>query len=177
MTTTSSDLGARLSTHRGSFAAGGWAWYVGAVLLLASVSWLVRFVEALGAPEGAWLEPLVTAGACVLFGALILLAPALRLAQSVDVFERGLVHRRPWGERTVRSDEASSVQHTLHRGRGGSYDEVEIALRDGSTLALTGLANSEQLVAFVRAWTAGPPPAARAGGYSPPEAGGWTPPT
>lgn len=167
--------------------AGGWGWYVGGILVLSSIAWLIGFFKALISGQGGALEQLAMMAVAVLVGLLFLAAPVLRLAQAVEVFEHGLVHRRPWGAKTIRRDQVAAVQHIVHRSRNGSHDEVEIHLRGGGSASIVGISGAEQIVAFVRSWAGGaaPPPSssgwtppASGGGWTPPSSGGgWTPPT
>jgi hypothetical protein len=115
-------------------------------------------------------------------GALLLIVPVLRWRQVVTCYERGLSWKRLIGEKTVRRDEVQDVVFIAHRGRYGNYDEVEIRTASG-TLAITGIADAQQLVNHLRAWlgAAAPPRASgpQGGGWTPPpgSGGGWTPPT
>ncbi len=173
-----SELGQLISRHRGSFLAGGWGWYVGGILLLSSVAWLIGFFKALIAGDGNPLEQLVMMFFAVLVGLLFLIAPVLRLAQAVEVFEHGLVHRRPWGATTIRRDQVAAARRITHRSRGGAYEEVELELRDGGAISFTGIGGAEQIVAFARSWIGGGAPAPSPGGWTPPSSGGgWTPPS
>ena len=173
-------MGNKLGTHRSSFAGIGWTIYVGAIALLAAPANLLGAGKGEVSPIG---ERLAMAGICLVVGALLL--PALmRLRQVVDVFERGMVLRRLLGTKTINAVDVQSVKHIHHSSRNGSYEEVELELKNGTSHSINGIKQADQLVAYIRAWgRAGAPAAALghaapAGGWTPPvQAGGWRPPS
>jgi hypothetical protein len=174
------ELGNKLGTHRSSFAGIGWTIYVGALALLAAPANLLGLGQGKVSPFG---ERLTMAGLCLVVGVLLLLPTLMRLAQVVDVFERGMIWRRLLGTKTINAVDVQSVKHIHHSSRNGSYEEVELELRDGTSYSINGIKQAEQLVAYIRAWgRAGAPAAALgqgapAGAWAPPhQAGGWRPP-
>jgi hypothetical protein len=171
------DLGQPISSHRGSFLAGGWAWYVGALLVLSSVAWAFQFLKALVSGDGHGFEQLAMGLSAITVGLLFLIAPVMRLMQSVQVFERGLVWKRLVGTKTLRRDEVVGAELIIHRSRSGMREQVLVHLEGERTESIVGIQGAEQIVSFLRAWaqTSGSPVTA-AGGRTPPSAGGWTPP-
>jgi hypothetical protein len=170
------EMGNKLGTHRSSFAGIGWTIYVGLILLAAAAANLVGTGQGKVAP---FSERLTMAAICLVIGLLLLLPGLMRLKQVVDVFERGLVWQRLLGTRTINAADVKNVTHTLHTGKSGQYDEVELELNDGKSYSINGIKEATQLVAYIRAW--GRPPAAApagAAGWAPPgqAAAGWTPP-
>ena len=167
----SSDNGSRSIAGRSARAR--WLWYIGAVLLLSGV---------VGVGRGAW--SLITVGEAgylgtgiiaLLIAPLLLIVPILRWRQTVEVFERGLVHQRLLGTAIIRREEVRSVQWIRHTSRQGSHDEVDIALASGRSHSMVGIDAPEQLCNFVRAWTQAPVAQAPVG-WQPPPQGGWQPP-
>ena len=84
-------FGQRVSTHRGTFGAGGWLWYLGFLFLLSGVVGLVKAGAA-----GDWGQAL-TGVTALGVGGVVLIVPLLRWQQTVDVFERGFVWKRLYG--------------------------------------------------------------------------------
>jgi hypothetical protein len=142
----SNELGARVSTHAGTIAAGGWWWYIGGVLLVSGV---------LGAAKGDF-GALAVASAVAL---AVLVLPVLRWKQRVDVYERGLVWTRLLGPVTIGAKEVVDTTLTRNIGRMGETLELEIELANGKTHTLVGLEGTDQIRSFVVAWTARPEPA------------------
>jgi hypothetical protein len=158
--------------------AGGWFWYVGGVLLAASVAWIAKGLAALTGPPGSALaavpddalSALGTAGACALAGVLFLVVPVLRWRQSVEVFERGIVWRRWPRTITLAGEEVRAVRLIHHRRRAGSYSEVVVQRADGSRLSMAGVERPEQLANLIAAFAQ---PAAVSAA---PAIGAWVPP-
>jgi hypothetical protein len=173
------ELGNKLGTHRSSFAGIGWTIYVGAIALLAAPANLLGSGQGKVSPFG---ERLTMAGICLVVAVLLLLPALTRLKQVVDVFERGMLLHRLLGTKTINAADVQSVKHIHHSSRNGSYEEVELELKDGTSHSINGIKQADQLVAYVRAWGRGGAPAAAPGqgapaGWTPPaQAGGWRPP-
>jgi hypothetical protein len=176
------EMGNKLGTHRSSFAGIGWTIYVGAVALLAAPANL--FGLGSQGKVSPFSERLGMAGVCLVVGVLLLLPALIRLRQVVDVFERGMILHRLLGTKTINAADVRSVKHVHHTSRNGSYQEVELELKDGTSQSINGIKEAEQLVAYIHAWgRAGAPAAApgqvvpTAGAWTPPaQAGGWRPP-
>ncbi len=161
---TEPDFGAPLRSHRGTFAAGGWLWYLGGVSLLAGFFMLLpdtpsstRLPNSPPPPVATFAERMSLAtwafGAAVAFLAL----PVLRLRQVVEVHEFGFVWRRLLrGPRRVHRGDVTGV--TLESSR--SNVTVVVARRKGFDLRMVGLKDADQLARFVAPLA--PPPAAPA---------------
>ena len=174
------EMGNKLGTHRSTFAGIGWTIYVGALALLAAPANLLGTGQGKVSPLG---ERLTMAGICLVVGVLLLLPALMRLRQVVDVFERGMLLHRLLGTKTINAADVQSVKHIHHSSRNGSYEEVELELRDGTSHSINGIKQGDQLVAYIRAWGRAGAPAAALGhgapaaGWAPPAgAGGWRPP-
>lgn len=178
----SAPLGQRISIHRGSFLAGGWSWYLGAIFLLcafygapSAILGLARGEESVGGACGM--------AAVGLLGPLLLISPVLRWRQTVEMFEHGMVWTRLYGAVTVRREEVSGVEHIYHSGRSSTYHELVVHLRDGGQLVITGINEADQIASFLRSWSHGGVAGGFANGapiassgWQPPQPGGWTPP-
>jgi hypothetical protein len=178
----SANLGRSIGKHRGTFAAGGWFWYLGGVLVLAGIVGLTRINNP---PPGQTAGSIaMTALAGAVAGALCLLMPISRWRQSVEVFEHGFVWTHMLGARTVARADIAGVELLTKYTKMGSVTKVIVALRSGRRVTLTGLENPEQLSNFLRATPApaaqawAPPGAAPAPAWVPPGGvpGGWRPP-
>jgi hypothetical protein len=110
----SSALGRELGRHDGRILAGGWLYYIGALLAAASVTWI------LATP---WLGAVATAILVV----AALLAGWRQRDQSVTVYERGVVWRRGRDTKVVRWDE---VTHVMAQTVDEQYI-LTITTRDG----------------------------------------------
>lgn len=172
------ELGNRLGTHRSSFAGIGWTIYVGVIAVLAALANL--FGAGSQGKASPLEERLAMAAICLVVGALLLLPALMRLKQVVDVFERGMLVRRLLGTKTINAADVQSVKQIHHHGRNGSYQEVELGLKDGTSHSINGIKEADQLVAYIRAWGRAGAPAQVApaiSGWTPPaQAGGWRPP-
>jgi hypothetical protein len=177
------DFGNRVSTHRGTISAGGWAWYIGLVLVAAGVFGVGKTAFSLitGAPG---VDSALASVAGLVIGPLILILPVLRWRQTVEVFERGLVWTRLYGTVTVPREKVRAARWIQHRSRNGSHDEIEIDLVDGG-LSIVGIDQPEQLRNFVSSWAQAPVMMQQAQGawaqpqqqpQSPWGPGGWRPP-
>jgi hypothetical protein len=103
----------------------------------------------------------------------------------VTCHENGLVWTRLIGTKTIGRGAVKSATLIGHRGRYGNYDEVEIRTSDG-TVSIKGIAEAQQLANHLHAWLSSGPashargpetPSPSGSGWSPPESGGWIPPT
>jgi len=168
------EMGHKLGTYRSSFAGIGWTIYVGGVFVLAAPANL--FGMGAQGKVSPFSERLTMAGICLVLGALLLLPAFMRMKQVVEVFERGLVWQRLLGTRTINAADVQNVKHVQHTGRNGSYEEVELALKDGSNYSINGIKQADQLVAYVRAWGRASAVPVGAPAYAAPAAGGWRPP-
>jgi hypothetical protein len=158
--------------------AGGWLWYVGGVLLAASVAWIAKGVAALASTPGIALGSLPddaiaalgNAGGCLVAGLLFLVVPVLRWRQSVEVFERGLVWRRWLGTVSLAAQDVHGVRLIHHRRRAGSYTEVVVERASGRRLSIAGVERPEQLANLIAAF------AQPAAFPAAPGVGAWIPP-
>ena len=167
-------MGRKLGTHGSTMGGVGWTLYVGALLALSGV------VSLLGLTADAAKMPLATrlgtGGAGLVIGWLLLLPGLMRLKQSVEVFERGLIWHRLFGAKTLTAADIQGLKLIHHTSRNRQYDELELQLKNGGSYSINGLKNPEQLAAYIRAWSNPLPAAAAPGGWAPPAAGGWRPP-
>jgi hypothetical protein len=109
----------------------------------------------------------------------------LRWRQTVDVFERGFVWKRLYGERQVARAEIRNATMITHHSRQGTRVEVKVELANGKSCSIVGVEQPEQLTNLLRAAPpSGYQPAANVGavaaapvnpqsGWAP---GGWKPP-
>jgi hypothetical protein len=167
-------MGNKLGTHRSSFAGIGWTIYVGAIALLAAPANLLGMGSQ--GKVSPFSERLSMAGICLVVGVLLLLPALMRMKQVVEVFERGLVWQRLLGTKAINAADVQSVKHIQHTGRNGNYEEIELALKDGSSYSINGIKEADQLVAYIRAWGRAAAPPAAAPAYAAPAVGGWRPP-
>jgi hypothetical protein len=156
-------FGTHLSSHRGTIGAGGWLWYVGAILIAATIANLAKAQIALAAASAV--------------GAGFALAVAVsRLRQSVEVYEHGLVWEQLFGTTTIAAEDVRGATLVHNQRRTGYYVEVRIALKRGGNRSIIGVTGAEQLRAYVAAWgrvpSAEPLPSAGARGAL----AGWVPP-
>jgi hypothetical protein len=174
------DLGRSIAVHRGTFSAGGWFWYIGGVLLLAGVVGPIRAVIA-PTPDQVQMglaQVLLTGGAALVVGSLVLIVPVLRWRQQVGLFENGFVWTSLSGTKSVTRDQVRGVQLTRYRSRMGTYAKVEVTLADGRKLAISGVDQAEQLANVIGTF-GHPQPVAAApspGWAAPAVGGGWRPP-
>ncbi|MEO8902747.1 MAG: hypothetical protein ABI488_12010 [Polyangiaceae bacterium] len=171
-------LGRRVSLHRGSFAAGGWSWYLAGICLVAGVLGLVHGVAGDS-------QQLVTGALALGVGIVLLIMPVLRWKQSVEVFERGFVWTRLSGTVQVAREEIRNVTLITHRSRQGTRVEVKVDLTNGKTRSIVGVQQPEQLANLLRAAPSSSPqdfapntvvagaPGSPQQGWAP---GGWKPP-
>lgn len=147
------------STHRGSFLAGGWFWYVGLILLASAVASVVKGEWAMG-------------GLSLLIGVGLLVMPVLRWKQTLLITDAGFTWTRLTGVEEVSRDKLRKVTLIHHRSRNGSYEELEVELSDGRTLGITGVERAEEAANLLHAFTRGPaaPPAKVASGWKAPGA-------
>jgi hypothetical protein len=147
-------LGRSIAVFKGTFASGGWLWYIGAVLLAAAIANTAK-------GEG------ILALASFVAGLLCLVAPVLRWQQRVELFEGGMVWQRLLGTVTVPREVITAVQQIEHRSRQGVRHELVVERRDGRSLSIVGIERMtqlrEQLLSLGR-------PAAVATGWVPPGA-------
>lgn len=145
------DLGPALSTHKGRFAAGGYLWYLGTLMLVFG-AWAV-----VSAPfTGDWAR----AGNGVLAVVVVPLVvawPAYKLRQTLTIHQNGFVWERPfraplvvrWAE--VRGVHVSQVyeRRTLHTK--GMHLEIQITLEGGREVVVTNdLDKIEDLQGYLR---------------------------
>jgi hypothetical protein len=173
------ELGQRVSSHRGTFGAGGWLWYLAIILLLSGVVGLVKGGAA--GDSDQMLTGVLALGA----SAVTAIVPLLRWRQTVDVFERGFVWKRLYGERQVARAEIRNATMITHHSRQGTRVEVKVELANGKSCSIVGVEQPEQLTNLLRAAPpSGYQPAANVGavaaapvnpqsGWAP---GGWKPP-
>ncbi len=126
------------STHRGSFAAGGWLWYVGGLVLISGV---------LGLAQGTGLMGVVS----LLIGAGLLVMPVLRWKQTLVLDDEGLTWTRLTGVTKVSRAQLKQVTLIHHRGRNGNFEELEVVLADGGTLSIIGVEQAEQAASTLHA--------------------------
>jgi hypothetical protein len=156
-------FGARLSSHRGTIGAGGWLWYVGAILVAATIANLATAQLALGAAAAV--------------GAGVALSVAVsRLRQSVDVYERALVWEQLGGTTTIAAEDVRGATLVHNHRRPGYYVEVRIALKRGGNRSIIGVTDAEQLRNYVSAWTRVPAAALLPGAGAQGALAGWVPP-
>jgi hypothetical protein len=141
-------FGQRVSTHRGTFGAGGWLWYLAFIFLL---SGLVSLAKAGAA--GDWGQAL-TGVTALGVGVIVLIVPVLRWQQSVDFFEHGFVWKRLYGVLQVAREDIRSATMITHHGRQGTRTELKVDLVSGKSLSIVGVEQPEQLVNLLRT----PPP-------------------
>ncbi|HEY6722644.1 MAG TPA: hypothetical protein VI197_01395 [Polyangiaceae bacterium] len=173
-------FGQRLSLHQGTFAAGGWLWYIGAILLLSGVLTLAQLAGVASPSQGAAasgsaLGALGMAAACFIAGALLLIVPVLRWRQQVELFEGGFVWRRLTGQLAVPKHEVHSTELITHHSRSGTHVEVIVHLTSGRELSMSGLSQADQLANLITAYARPAPQAAlpvAPGGWRPPSVGG-----
>ena len=164
------NFGRSLSLHKGTFASGGWLWYVGGILLAAGVANLAQ-VAGVTSGKGGATGSVGMAGAAFAIGLLVLIAPVLRWRQQVELFEHGFVWRRLTGTRRVPKVEVRHTELITHRSRSGSYTEVVVHLSSGRELSMEGLDHSEQLANLLSAYghpMSQPAQAATTSGWTPP---------
>lgn len=174
------DLGQRVSSHRGTFGAGGWLWYLAIIFLVSGVVSLVKGAAA--GDSGQMLTGVLAFGA----SAVVAIVPLLRWRQAVDVFERGFVWKRLYGEQQVSRAEIRNATMTTHHTRQGTRVEVNVELQNGKSCTIVGVEQPEQLANLLRAAPpsgypsaaanvggAAPAPVNSAQGWAP---GGWKPP-
>lgn len=142
------DLGKRLSVHRGSFAAGGWLWYIALVCLLAATS---GFAGVGTAARQSFAERAPASVGALVMGLAFLVVPLIRWRQTVAVFERGLVWSRLHGAVYVPAEQILDVSWLKRTGRG-SEDEIKLELTNGKRYSIVGVSEREQLVNFLRSW-------------------------
>jgi hypothetical protein len=165
-------LGRSLSVHTGTFGAGGWLWYVGAILVLAGFANLAEVAGLTGKQSGPTASVGVAA-ACFVIGVLVLIVPVLRWRQRVELFERGFVWQRLTGQRSFQRDDVRRAELVQHTSRSGTHMEVLVHQTDGSELSMSGLSHSDQLANLLRAYAQ---PSGQPGGTKGVAANGWAPP-
>lgn len=136
-----SDLGPVLSAHEGRFAAGGYLWPVGAVLLVAGP---LLFLRGLAAGAPVTLEGLGTAALAMSLGALLLLYAFVLRAQRIVAHQQGFVWTRFLrAPLVVRWDEIRDMRvRTTYGGRGtyhlkGQEIELELDLKGRRTISIS----------------------------------------
>jgi hypothetical protein len=156
-------FGTHLSSHKGTIGAGGWLWYVGAILLASTVANLAQSQLALAAAAA--------------LGAAVALAVAVsRLRQNVEVYERGLVWKQFFGTTTIAAEDIRGATLVHNHRRTGYYVEVRIALKRGGKRSIIGVANAEQLRNYVSAWAHAPSTAPLPNAGARGALAGWVPP-
>lgn len=173
-------FGRSLSLHRGTVAAGGWLWYIGAILLLSGVLNLAQFMGVALPSKGTPTSESVTgalgmAAACFVCGALVLIVPVLRWRQQVELFEGGFIWQRLTGNLVVPKHEVQRTELITHHSRSGTHVEVIVHLASGRELSMSGLSQPDQLANLITAYarpTLQPALPAAPGGWRPPSVGG-----
>jgi hypothetical protein len=127
-----------ISTHRGSFMAGGWLWYLGGILMISGVLALSRAEFSSGLMA-------------VLFGAAVLVMPVLRWKQTLELDEAGLTLTKLTGVTKVPREQLKKVTLVRHHGRTGSYESLELALNDGREIEIAGIERAEEAANLVHA--------------------------
>ena len=127
-------FGRHVMTFPGSVAAGGWFWYVGAIVLVAAVVQIAQAASpglvSKASPGGSVAMGLAGLAA----GVALLAIPVLRWRQSVEVYERGFVWRGLLGASPVSgADIVRSQDRQAHRQsrqlRRGRSDSCPVAAR------------------------------------------------
>jgi hypothetical protein len=147
-------LGRSYSLHQGTLGAGGWFWYLGAVLVASGVLGVGRGVLAIAAHGDA--SPLSMGLVSLALVPAVLAMPVLRWRQSLELFEGGIVWRRLWGTRVITRSELGSVTHVQHYGRMGNYIELRLQLRDGRELSISGVDRADQAANLIAQLGAAP---------------------
>jgi hypothetical protein len=171
-------LGRPLSIHRGKFSAGGSAWYIGGVLVVAG---LVGIVQGL---LGKGLEHSGIGLVGLVIGLVVLLLPLARWKQTLEIFENGFVWKRLFGTTTVTRDQIVAAKYKQFNEKLNTVLEFSIELNGGKLLVVVGIDQAEQAANLLAASSAGPSSASDGGsGWTPPSAPatgpagtGWTPP-
>jgi hypothetical protein len=145
-------FGTLVGQHPGRFGAGGWLWYVGAILLAAGGMHIGQGAGLLAPTEGDGdLQTKVIMGlAGLVIGALVLLTAIMRWQQSVAVYERGLVYTKLFGSVEIAFAEVTNVQHIRTHSRLGTSDSLEVTLQSGAEVTIGSVTGIEQLASMLR---------------------------
>jgi hypothetical protein len=144
-------FGRMVGQHAGRFAAGGWLWYLGAILSAAGVMNFFQGARvAIGGDlsnGGTTIAMGVVAG---LIGAAILAVAVMRWRQSVDVFERGLVHTKLLGNVEVAFADVGGIELVRRHSRMGTTETLYLKMRSGGEVSIGSVTDIEQLASMVR---------------------------
>jgi hypothetical protein len=171
------DLGPVLSTHKGRLAAGGYFWYLAALMTVFG-GWSVVSAPFTGDWVRAGNGVTAVAVACV-----IVIYPAYRLLQTLTAHQNGFVWKRllraPVVVRWV--DVANVRMLTEHNRRAlhmkGTHVELDITLKSGEHVVVTNdLEGIEQIQGYLQRGAAAPAQTAGAWG-APPQPGAGGPPS
>ncbi|MGV3619835.1 MAG: hypothetical protein ACO1OB_03405 [Archangium sp.] len=143
------------STHRGSFMAGGWLWYVGGLLIISGI---------LALPKGTVAMGIVT----VLIGLGCLVMPVLRWKQTLEFDDTGFTWTQLTGVQKFSRADVKQVTLIRHHSRMGFYEELQVELNDGRELSITGVERAEEAANLLHAMTSRSP--------APRESTGWKAP-
>ena len=141
------DLGQSLSVHRGSLDFRGWLLQLGVVGLFAGTSGLA----GIGSKQTLAARAPASVG-MLLLGLALLVVPLLHWRQRVEIFERGLIWSRLFATVRIAAEQVENVSWIKPQPNQSSHDAVKLVLSNGQQYTLIGLAQSEQLVNFLRSW-------------------------
>lgn len=144
-------FGRLVGQHTGSFGAGGWLWYIGAIMIAAGVvnCWNGLMALIAGA-TGDGGTNVAMGVVCGLIGAPMLLVAVMRWRQSVDVFERGLVHRKLLGPVEIAFAEVRGLELVHTRSKMGTTSDLHVKLQSGSEVTIGSVSDIEQLASMIR---------------------------
>lgn len=144
-------FGRAVGEHKGRFGAGGWLWYIGAILTAAGVVNAGQGAIALiGGASGDGLTKLAMAAIAGLIGVATLAVAVLRWRQTVTVYERGLVHQKLLGTVELAFADVRGLELVRTRSRSGTTEELHVALRSGGEITIGSVTNIEQLAGMIR---------------------------
>jgi hypothetical protein len=145
-------FGTLVGQHAGRFGAGGWLWYIGAILLAAG-GMQIGQGSGLLAPtvgDGDPQTTIILGVVGLIIGTLLLLAAIMRWQQSVAVYERGIVYTKLFGSVEIAFAEVTSAQHVRTHSRLGTSDSVEVTLQSGAEVTIGSVTGIEQLASMLR---------------------------
>ena len=141
--------GRLIGSYRGSFRAGGSAWYIGAVLVLAGVVQAGKLALGLTtAKAGETAMSMDGVGVAIggfVAGACVLLVCLNRWRQRLEVYEGAYVHRSLLGNRTVASSDIASVKLVTRHTRMSTHDRISVTLRNGRTHTIVGISEGNRV--------------------------------
>ena len=144
-------FGRAVGEHSGRFGAGGWLWYIGAILVAAGVLNAGQGALALiGGAAGDGLTKLGTGALAGAIGSVVVFVAAMRWRQTVTVYERGLVHRKLLGTVELAFADVRGLELVRTRTRSGTTEELHVALRSGGEITIGHITDIEQLAGMIR---------------------------